>query len=53
MWSWAEPRAVSTLPPSHIFEALRVDLCPQRDLRTEETMAALGLRVRTQQLQVS
>lgn len=51
-WSRAEPRAVSALPPGHVVETLSLDLCPQRDLRTEGRTAALGLRGWPRQLQV-
>lgn len=50
-WSRAEPRAVSALPPGHVVETLSLDLCPQRDLRTEGRTAALGLRGWPRQLQ--
>lgn len=51
-WSQAEPWAVSALPPGHVVETLSLDLCPQRDLRTEGRTVALGLRGWPRQLQV-
>lgn len=41
-WSRAEPRAVSALPPGHVVETLSLDLCPQRDLRTEGRTGGFG-----------